>query len=80
MPLPALYLAVHLVFEVRDYFPRHLIIAYLAMGLVGIYVVSGRGWRATAPKGASHGLSDRPRQRPTTGVRFPPSEFARIQL
>jgi hypothetical protein len=48
---PALYLAVCLVFEVRDYFPRHLIIAYLAMGLVGIYVVSGRGWRATAPKG-----------------------------
>jgi hypothetical protein len=51
MPLPALYLAVYLVFEVRDYFPRHLIIAYLAMGLVGIYVVSGRLWRATAPKG-----------------------------
>jgi len=51
MALPALYLSVYLVFEVRDYFPRHLIIAYLAMGLAGIYVVSGRGWRATAPKG-----------------------------
>jgi hypothetical protein len=51
MALPALYLSVYLVFEVRDYFPRHLIIAYLAMGLVGVYVASGRGWRATAPKG-----------------------------
>jgi hypothetical protein len=36
--LPLAYLTVHLVFEVRDYYPRHLIAAYTAMGLAALHV------------------------------------------
>jgi hypothetical protein len=41
--LPVLYLGVHLVYVVDDYYPRHIIAGYLAMGLVTLNAV-GRGW------------------------------------
>jgi hypothetical protein len=41
--LPLLYLGVHLVYVVDDYYPRHIIAGHLAMGLVTLNAV-GRGW------------------------------------
>ena len=41
--LPLLYLGVHFVYVVDDYYPRHIIAGYLAMGLVTLNAV-GRGW------------------------------------
>ena len=37
--LPALYLAVHLFYQVRDYHPRFIVIGYLAMGAVAMLAV-----------------------------------------
>ena len=42
--LPLLYLGVHLVYVVDDYYPRHIIAGHLAMGLVTMNAV-GQGWR-----------------------------------
>ncbi len=51
--LPVLYLGVHLVYVVDDYYPRHIIAGYLAMGLVTLNAV-GRGWpRNGLPKPAA---------------------------
>jgi hypothetical protein len=41
--LPLLYLGVHFVYVVDDYYPRHIIAGHLAMGLVTLNAV-GRGW------------------------------------
>lgn len=41
--LPLAYLGVHFVFVVDDYYPRHVIVGHLAMGLVTLNAV-GRGW------------------------------------
>jgi hypothetical protein len=41
--LPLLYLGVHLVYVVDDYYPRHVIAGHLAMGLVTLNAV-GQGW------------------------------------
>jgi hypothetical protein len=57
IPLPALYLAVYLVFEVRDYFPRHLVVAYLAMGLVALHAAA-RGIRRDDPLEGRFGKTD----------------------
>jgi hypothetical protein len=45
--LPLLYLGVHLVYVVDDYYPRHVIAGHLAMGLVTMNAV-GQGWRRRA--------------------------------
>ncbi len=42
--LPLLYLGVHLIYVVDDYYPRHVIAGHLAMGLVTMNAV-GQGWR-----------------------------------
>jgi hypothetical protein len=42
MGLPLVYLAVHLVYHVDFYYPRHIIAAHLAMGLVTLNAL-GRG-------------------------------------
>ena len=47
---PVVFLAVHVFYQATTYYPRLIVAGYLAMGLVGAYVASGRGWRATAPK------------------------------
>ena len=41
--LPLLYLGVHFIYVVDDYYPRHIIVGHLAMGLVTLNAV-GRGW------------------------------------
>jgi hypothetical protein len=41
--VPLLYLGVHLVYAVDDYYPRHIIAGHLAMGLVTLNAV-GAGW------------------------------------
>jgi uncharacterized membrane protein YqjE len=41
--LPLLYLGVHFVYVVDDYYPRHIIAGHLAMALVTLNAV-GRGW------------------------------------
>ena len=41
--LPLLYLGVHLIYVVDDYYPRHIIAGHLAMGLVTLNAV-GPGW------------------------------------
>jgi hypothetical protein len=41
--LPLLYLGVHVIFVVDDYYPRHIIAGHFAMGLVTLNAV-GRGW------------------------------------
>ena len=38
LALPAVYLAVHFAYDATSYFPRHVIVGYLAMGLVALYV------------------------------------------
>jgi hypothetical protein len=40
--LPALYLGVHLFYQVRDYHPRFIVIGYLAMGAVAMLAVRAR--------------------------------------
>jgi hypothetical protein len=45
--LPLLYLGVHLVYVVDDYYPRHIIAGHLAMGLVTLNAL-GRGWGRNA--------------------------------
>jgi hypothetical protein len=35
--VPALYLGVHLVYQVTVYYPRHVIAGYLSMGIVTMY-------------------------------------------
>ena len=42
---PAVFLGVHVFYQTTTYYPRHLVAGYLAMGLVGTYVASGRGRR-----------------------------------
>ena len=46
---PAVFLGVHVFYQTTTYYPRHLVAGYLAMGLVGAYVASGRGRRAATP-------------------------------
>jgi hypothetical protein len=47
--LPLLYLGVHFVFVVDDYYPRHIIAGHLAMGLVSLNAL-GRGWPRTSSR------------------------------
>jgi hypothetical protein len=42
--LPLLYIGVHFVYVVDDYYPRHILVGHFAMGLVTLNAV-GRGWR-----------------------------------
>ena len=44
--LPLLYLGGHLVYVVDQYYPRHIIVGHLAMGLVTLNAV-GRAWPRT---------------------------------
>jgi hypothetical protein len=46
--LPLLYLGVHFVYVVDDYYPRHIIAGHLAMALVTLNAV-GRGWPRREP-------------------------------
>jgi hypothetical protein len=41
--LPLLYIGVHFVYVVDDYYPRHILVGHFAMGLVTLNAV-GRGW------------------------------------
>jgi hypothetical protein len=47
--LPLLYLGVHFVYVVDDYYPRHIIAGHLAMGLVSLNAL-GRGWPRTSSR------------------------------
>ena len=38
--VPALYLGVHLFWVVLVYYPRHVVIGYLAVGIVAMYVAA----------------------------------------
>jgi hypothetical protein len=40
--VPALYLAVHVVYDVRVYYPRHILAAYFGMGLVAMAIAGSR--------------------------------------
>jgi hypothetical protein len=62
---PALFLGVHLFYDVSNYYPRHVVAGYLAMGLVAAYVASGRGERG-APASAPQ-VRDGVRPRPAEG-------------
>jgi hypothetical protein len=42
---PWAFLGVHLFYSPLSYFPRHVVVGYLSMGLVAGYVASGRGSR-----------------------------------
>ena len=61
LALPAVYLAVHFAYDATSYFPRHVIVGYLAMGLVALYV-AGRPARPrsraepAASKGPLYGV------------------------
>lgn len=57
--VPALYLAVHLFYQVTDYHPRSIVIAHVAMGTIAIFAVRERveagrrqGWSQAAGSGA----------------------------
>jgi hypothetical protein len=43
--VPALYLVVHIVYDIRVYYPRHILAAYFAMGLV---TMAAAAWRPSA--------------------------------
>ena len=45
--IPLLYLGVHFIDVVDDYYPRHIIAGHLAMGLVTLNAL-GRGWKRNA--------------------------------
>ena len=60
--VPAFYLGVHLVYTATIYYPRHLISAYLAMGVVALYAARSIRSSADAPP-ASLPRSGRWRQR-----------------
>jgi hypothetical protein len=47
--LPLLYLGVHFVYVVDDYYPRHIIAGHLAMGLVTLNA-AGRAWPRAGPR------------------------------
>ena len=49
LALPAAYLAVHLFYDATNYFPRHVVVAYLAMGLVALQVTG-----SAAPRPPTH--------------------------
>ena len=49
--VPALYLGVHLFYTVTVYYPRHLITAYLAMGVAALYAARLIRRSSDAPAG-----------------------------
>ena len=51
LAVPLLYLGVHLVYVVDDYYPRHVIVGHLAMGLVTLNAI-GRAWPRAGGKEA----------------------------
>ena len=57
LALPAVYLAVHFAYDATSYFPRHVIVGYLAMGLVALYVA---GRPARPRSGAESAASEGP--------------------
>lgn len=46
--VPALFLGVHVIYDIRTYYPRHILAAYFAMGLVTM-VAAGRRNAGTHP-------------------------------
>lgn len=52
MLVPIIYLAVHMFYQVTVYYPRHIIIGHLAMGVVAIYSLSPYA-RAASSRNAS---------------------------
>jgi hypothetical protein len=66
--VPALYLGVHVFYAVGNYYPRHILAAYFAMGLVTMTIAAQR--RATHPSDVGH--HDRSAQSfPTMAERLP---------
>jgi hypothetical protein len=50
---PALYLAVHVVFDITFYYPRHILAAYFAMGLAAMAVSAGGARHRVWPRSLS---------------------------
>ncbi len=48
--VPALYLAVHIVYDVRIYYPRHILAGYFAMGLVAMAAAAASTRRPASPE------------------------------
>ena len=47
--VPALYLGVHVFYAVGNYYPRHILAAYFAMGLVTMAIAAQRGAATASP-------------------------------
>lgn len=62
--VPGAYLAVHLVYNAGNYFPRHVVAAYVAMALVAIHAAGRRARATIAAPGEAAMPSSSPRHAP----------------
>jgi len=49
LSLPLLYLGIHLIYQVNVYYPRHIVVGHMAMGLVAAYMMHPKNFSKVVP-------------------------------